>query len=231
MTKIGSELRRLCEGSATADEAASKVVRCLYEDLVDEEDGERLCTLVRLFKTHPYSRLGPELQGYTREILGEQPPFPEMKCLTLLATVGDRPEWNRREASVGHKAIPLPSEDFVGRFPMIAQLIHQFGLDTSSVIRPAPEILVDIERQRFNVFRVPDALTSPHIPAKEDFVIPFGIRSALGFGALLPSGSMFAVIMFCRFPVPEATADMFEPIALSVKLGLLPLMNESMFPG
>jgi hypothetical protein len=37
--------------------------------------------------------------------------------------------------------------------------------------------------------------------------------------------------MFCRFPVPEATADMFEPIALSVKLGLLPLMNESMFPG
>ena len=57
-----------------------------------------------------------------------------MQCLTLMATVGENPEWNSRKNSAGHKAIPLPSAEFVAQIPMIAQLIGQFGLDPSMVV-------------------------------------------------------------------------------------------------
>jgi len=153
-----------------------------------------------------------------------------MQCLTLLATAGDLPEWNRREASVGHQAIPLPSEAFVARFPMISQLIHQFGLETSALLKPTPGILVDVEEQKFNVFHIADAEGSPYVPAQQDFVVPFEIKSVLGFGSLMRRGSMFAVIIFSRLPVSRASAEMFQPIALSTKLALLPVMNEGVFP-
>jgi two-component system NtrC family sensor kinase len=230
MTRIGSELRRFGESSRSMEESAGRIVRYLYEVLVREADATRLCALVRLFKTHSYSKLSPELQASAREMLSDHEPFPEMKCLTLLATAGLIPEWNDREASVRHKAIPLPSEAFVARFPMLSQLIRQFGLEASELVKPRPEILVDIEEQQFNVFHIPDADRSPYVPAQEDFVVPFGIKSVLGFGSLLPRGDMFAVIIFSRLRVAKSTANMFEPIGLSAKLALLPVLDEGMFP-
>lgn len=230
MTRIGSDLRGFGESSRSMEESAGRIVRYLYENLVRESDGARLCALVRLFKTHSYSNLSPDLQESARDLLSDHEPFPEMECLTLLATAGLLPEWNARGASVGHKAIPLPSEAFVARFPMVSQLIHQFGLETSALLKPRPEILVDAEEQKFNAFHIPDAYRSPYVPAQENFVVPCGIRSVLGFGSLLPRGSMFAVIIFCRLRVSRSTANMFEPIGLSAKLALLPLVDEGMFP-
>lgn len=212
------------------EEAAGRIVRCLRENLVQESDRTHLCALVRLFKTHSYSKLAPELQQSARRILSDHEPFPDMKCLTLLATTGDLPQWNERESSVAHKAIPFPSEPFIERFPMISQLIHQFGLETSALLRPRPEILVDVEEQKFNVFHIADAEGSPFVPAQQDFVAPFGIKSVLGFGSLLPSGSMFAVIMFTRLRVSKHTANMLAPIGLSAKLALLPVVDEGLFP-
>jgi len=52
--------------------------------------------------------------------------------------------------------------------------------------------------------------------------VPFGIRSVIGFGGMLPSGNLFAVILFTKVPIPRETADLFRPLALSVKLAILP---------
>jgi hypothetical protein len=49
-----------------------------------------------------------------------------MKCLVLLASMGDRPEWGSRMSSTGHRAIPLPSGELVRKFPMISNLVKQF---------------------------------------------------------------------------------------------------------
>jgi len=67
--------------------------------------------------------------------------------LTLLATVGEQAEWNVRDQSIGHQAIPLPSEEIVARAPMISQLIRQLGLEIYTIIRPEPSILIDATRQ------------------------------------------------------------------------------------
>ena len=222
MIECGRALREASEPSRTMEEAADSIVRLLHRSLVDEDSGEPNCALVRCFKT---TRLG-QLPGDLREIALETLGFPKvsrsmMPCLTLLGTAGNEPDWNDRRHSRGHAAIPLQSVEFVERAPMIAALLVQMGLDIESALFPDQDIILDAEQHAFNVFHVEYAEGSPTIPA-QDFVRRHGVRSVLGFGGLLPSGDLFAVIMFARVQIPRETADLFRTIALGVKLALLP---------
>jgi hypothetical protein len=229
VVQSSSELRRAAIGAASMEEAARRIVDRLYDTVIDGSTGEGAVALVRLFKTHPYGALEPQQQRFADRLLAGQPPSPAMKCLTLLATRGQEPAWNDRHASRGHSAIPLPSEMMIGNAPMISQLIAQLGLDVSAILRPDPAMIIDLAQQTYNVFHVADAKGSPYIPAQSDFVIPYGIRSVLGFGGMLPSGNLFATIMFTRTPVPRETADLFANIALAVKLALLPFDGGATF--
>jgi signal transduction histidine kinase len=140
----------------------------------------------------------------------------------LLGTAGDEPEWNARNQSMGHRVIPLPSAEIVSSIPMISQLIYQLGLDVSTVLQPAPHMILAAEQKTYNIFHVPEAMGSPYIPAQTTFVIPFQIQSVLGFGGLLPSGELFAMILFSRTHIPHVTATMFKSHALAIKTALLP---------
>ncbi len=117
MTECGAALRRMGVGSKTMEETASRIVTHLYENLVDPQTGEKSLALVRLFKTHSYNELEPDLQTIVQQTLGEEPDNSAMKCLTLLATAGEHPDWNSRYASRGHQAIPLASEELVAQSP------------------------------------------------------------------------------------------------------------------
>ena len=112
---------------------------------------------------------------------------------------------------------------------MISQLVQQFGLDVHAVLDPDREIIVDLEQTSFNVFHIPQAAGSPYITAQDEFVLPYKIESVLGFGGMLPSGNLFAVIMFSKVPVPKDVADMFKTIALNVKMALLPFAEAATF--
>jgi serine phosphatase RsbU (regulator of sigma subunit) len=229
MAECGLALRQFGLGVESMEEASNRIVRYLYENFCTKPTGEKSCALVRLLKTHPYEDLEVELAEYARSMLHHYPPLPAMKCMTLLATVGEQTEWNSRHTSVGHKAIPLASESVVAQIPMISQLIRQLGLDIKTVINPGPDLLVEIEQRKYNVFYVPEAIGNPYIPAQESFVIPFGIKSVLGFGGLLPSGNLFAIIMFLKVQIPHSTAQMFSTLALNVKTALLPFDRGAVF--
>ena len=229
MTECSSVLRSLGTGSNSMEETANRIVRYLYDHLVDPRRGQRACALVRAYKTHPFGDLDAELQAFARALLGDHPESPDMNCLTLLASAGDKREWNSRTTSRGHGAIPLPSEQVVTQFPMISQLVNQFGIEISTVLKPAPGLMVDLGQRTYNVFYVPEAAGSPYIPAQADFVKPLGIRSALGFGGMLPCGSLFAVILFSKTQIPSETADLFKTLALSVKIAVLPFVGGAVF--
>ncbi|MBD1923739.1 adenylate/guanylate cyclase domain-containing protein [Microcoleus sp. FACHB-831] len=229
MVECGLALRHFGLGAESMEEASNRIVRYFYENFCTKPTGEKSCALVRLFKTHPYEDLEAELADYARSMLGDYPPLPVMKCMTALATVGEQTEWNSRHTSVGHKAIPLASESVVAQMPMISQLIRQLGLDIKTVINPDPNLLVEIEQRKYNVFYVPEAIGNPYIPAQDSFVIPFGIKSVLGFGGLLPSGNLFAIIMFLKVQIPHSTAQMFSTLALNVKTALLPFDRGAVF--
>lgn len=229
MTECGAALRKLGSGATSMEEAASRIVGYLYDHLIDQQTGAKACALVRFYKTHPYEGLDADLREFACGLLGEQPASPALKCLTLLTTIGERPEWNSRANSVGHKAIPLPSEQVVTQLPMIAQLVKQFGLEINMVLEPDPDFLMDLAQTTYNVFYIPEAVGSPYVPAQKEFVIPAAIESVLSFGGMLPSGHLFAIILFSKVHIPRETADMFKTVALSAKMAVLPFGDESVF--
>jgi len=81
---------------------------------------------------------------------------------------------------------------------MFLPLIEQFGMKVDMLIKPDQKFLLDLEQRAYNVYYVPEALGNPYIPAQKGFIVPYRIRSILGFGGLLPSGDMFAVPMFLQ---------------------------------
>lgn len=229
MLQCKTGLVQAAAGSDTMEDAARAVARYLYDQCGTSGAAERACALVRVYKTHAYGQLPLDLRTFA-DTAGQTGPYrPGVKCLTLLATVGDEPAWNSRRSSRGHQAIPLPSAGIVDQAPMIAQLVKQMGLEVETLINPSPELLRELEGKTFNVFHVTHALNSPFIPAQRDFVVPHRIRSVLGFGGLLRSGDLFAVIMFSRENIPRETADRFRGIALDVKAIFFPFEARQVF--
>jgi len=222
VTECGIKIRTLNKGATSMEEVAGKVVRYLYDTLYDGETGTRACSLVRFFKTHTFKKLDKELKDFAKGMLGGCDADPGIKCLTLLGTVGEKAEWNSRKTSKGHMAIPLPSEKAVEEIPMMRNLVKQLGIDVSQVVKPDPNLLLEMDQKTFNVFLVPEALGSSYIPAQEAFVIPYGIRSVVGFGGMLPKGDIFIVIMFMRAQITREAANLFKNLSLNLKLELLP---------
>jgi hypothetical protein len=214
--RCSNALRRLLSEAKSMEAAAAACCKFLYEELTDAR-GERACALVRCYKVHDFGLLPPDVQAFARAQL---PPGetagPQLRCLTLMATVGDEPEWNDRRLSKGHQAIALPTEAVVERAPMIAQLFRAFGVELRAAISPAPTIVRELAGRSYGVFYVPEAAGSQYIPA-QDFVAKYKIRSVLGFGGSLLSGDLFAIVLFTRVHVPEESADRFRSLALDVK--------------
>jgi hypothetical protein len=221
-------LREAASSAPTLESSAQRACRFLYDELRGA-DGERQCALVRCYKTHAYAALDPELQRFARSVLSDAQPPASMKCLTLMATVGQLANWNTRQQSRGHQAIPLPSPEMVEKAPMISQLIKELGMEITNVIAPSPEIVRELAGKRHGVFYVPNADGSPYIPAQDEFVRRYGIKSVLGFGGMLGSGDLFAVILFTVVPVPESAADRFKTLALDVKAAFSHFREGSVF--
>lgn len=229
MLQCGRGLRQAAASATSIEDAANSIVGYLYGNCRFQATGAHSCPLVRFYMTRPYSSLVPDLRAFAERQMGGVAAKPAMKCLTLMATVGQRSEWCDRRLSVGHRAIPLPSASIVEQAPMIAQLIKQMGLDISVIVEPSPEVLTELAGKTYNIFHVLEAKGSPHIPAQADFVERYDIRSVVGFGGVVHTGDLFAVIMFSRARIPAEAAARFKNIALDVKSVIFPLHNLSAF--
>lgn len=229
MTSLTGAIRKLGSDAETMEQAAQRIIDYLYDELNDRASGEKLCGLVRLFKTHAFGDLEEGLQSWAKNLAGQNEVAPGTKCLTLMATRGEQPDWNDRRASGGHKAIPLLSEQMVGTIPMISQLLKQLGLEVKMVLNPDPEFILKAGEHSFNVFYVASALGSPYIPAQDEFVKPAGIKSVIGYGGILPTGDLFVVIIFMKRAISRRNAELFQPLALSTKLALLPFIHKRTF--
>lgn len=220
MLRCGRGIRRAAQQATSMDAAADAIVRYLYTESGKGPAGDRACPLVRCYRTLSYNRLDPAQRQFADTLLSGTPASPEMKCLTLIATVGDEEAWCSPATSRGHRAVPLPSPEIVEQAPMIAQLIRQMGLQIPDVVSPNRDVVPDLAGKTYNVFHVDEALGSPYIPAQAEFVEPYRVKSVVGFGGLLRSGDLFAVIMFSRVPLSEEAAERFRAIGLDVKAAL-----------
>ena len=229
MLVSGSDIRKIARPAKSMEEAAESIIHYLYERCVEPGSSDKSLALVRCYKTHPYGALDVTLRRFADGALGGEKPSPSMKCLTLLATVGDQPAWNSRHTSMGHKAIPLPSATVIEQAPMIAQLIKQFGIEINELVAPSRDALSGNDGKTYNVFHVEQAKGSPSIPAQKEFVERYNIRSVLGFGGMLRTGDLFAIIMFAKRHIPVESAQRFKTLALDAKAAFFPYTIDQVF--
>jgi len=211
MLRWGFDLPRLIAGAATLEEAAQSVVRHIYDDALSPA-GARECALVRFYVTHPCATLPAELKAFAHAQMGDRKAVPELQCLALLGTAGDEPAWNNRHLSRAHQAIPLPGVNEVSRTPMIGQLLRSLGVRLEAVVSPRPELVRGLAAKTFDVFYVPEAVGSAHIP-DQDFVKRYGVRSVIGFGGALSKAGVYTILLFSRAPIPEAAVERFRNLA------------------
>jgi serine phosphatase RsbU (regulator of sigma subunit) len=225
MVRLAASLRDLAGGSTTVVDFASQVCTHLHEHLVDP-DGTRQTALVRFYGTLPFAALPADEQQFATSTWG--PTGPDVTCLTLLGTVGYEPAWNDRRLSRGHRVIPLADRSQVAGLPMVAALLHELGIDVDVLVSASTHLLGQSGGQPYGVFHVPQASGSAVIPA-QDFVTEYGIRSVLGFGGALPTGEVYAVILFAQVEVPRETAELFQTVALSTSLAALEMLATPIF--
>jgi hypothetical protein len=112
MIESGKQLRTAGQNAASMQSAARSVVDFLYDCFRVGATGEPCCALVRCFKTHTLATLPAPLKSLAFSILLDSTPPPGTQCLVLLASRGDRPDWNTPHTSAHHQVIPLPSAEF-----------------------------------------------------------------------------------------------------------------------
>jgi hypothetical protein len=220
LTRFGESIRGFAHEAGTMEDSARRIAGLLHQGL-ERADGSPSTALVRVYKTHAFGKLPDDLQRFAGGLASAGELQADTRCLTLLGTRGVQDDWNDRDRSDGHKAIPLPSEEFVRRLPMVAGLIEHLGLDVQDVVRPSEQRIVELAQRTYGVFHVPDAEGSPYVPA-QDFVREHGIRSALGFGGVLFTGDFFAVVMFCREPVSQDVSERIRILSLATRVALMP---------
>ena len=220
MLRCSRGLREAASHANTFDEAATAFTGFLYSGFADSATKEPQCALVRFYKTTSFGELDQSRQEFARNKVSTEYLRDDTRVLTLVATTGVQPEWCDPRRSVAHQAIPLPSVEIVEQAPMIAGLIKALGLEIADIVTPSVSLLRDAAGKSYNVFYVGRALGSPLIPAQTEFVRPYGIKSVIGFGGILPTGEFFAIVMFSRVSVPEEVATRFRNVALDIKAAL-----------
>lgn len=219
MITCGAHIRGLSYGRSSRSEFAEQLVRYMRGRIVDEKRAPAFA-LVRMFRTESFGQLDDRLQQIARKVAGDIPLNDETRCLVLLGSCGIEEQWNEVTQSTAHQVIPLPSEEFVQRLPMISELIQQLGFDVGGFLDRHEDLIIKSE-DGCAMFHVADAKDSEFIPVKDEFVTPYGIRSVVGFGDLLPSGEMFAVICFSQHEIDQRTAELFSHLSYSTKVAAL----------
>jgi hypothetical protein len=228
MLDASAELRNIANGASSMEAAAQRVAAYFHENFVNTATGRSAFVLSRCFKTHAFGLLPEELQSFARSVFSDHEPMFDTRCLTLLGTAGDRPEWKSRYQSTGHKAIPLISENVIQSLPMVSQLTKSLGLEAHALVNPDPKILLEHEKEGFNVFYVDEAFGSPYVPA-QDWVRSFAVKSVIGLGFVIHPSDIIALILFSGVPVEFETAQLFKSLALSLKLAFLSLSSRPVF--
>jgi|ERR1043166_378863 hypothetical protein len=216
--RCGAELRNRGNAARSVEEGAQAMAQFLYQELVDGRTGERACALVRCYATHAYESLPAELRGLARKSFGRKSIPADLRCLVLLGTAGDRPEWNDRRQSVAHQVIPLGAVDAIERSPMVAQMIRSFGIELSDLVALGDRPLRVPEGKTAGLFHVSQAEGSPFLD--QDFVAEQRIESVLGFGGPVRSGELLAMLLFSRTGIGDDTATRFRTMALDMRAGL-----------
>lgn len=179
------------------EQAADNAVRRIHSNFKGN-DGQPLFSLVRIFRICTYAELLPELRA-------EIDPS-HRQYLALMGTVGREEAWCSRRKSQAHQVIPLGST----LTPMLKAAFEQIGLFSDT--EQQSDLQIEITNWIECYFYVPTALGSPHIPAQDEFVKPYGIQSVIGMGTPFKTGAACLCLCFARESITAEESKKFIEI-------------------
>lgn len=203
---LGRSLMRGCRALPSFEAASQYICRTLY-DRIRTSDDVPLFSLIRLYRLVRVEDLPKELWS----LLDPGEKF----GIALMGTYGKLPEWQDRKQSLGHKVIPINKVMIPTKIPMFEQLlIADMEVDLKHLYSTG-DVLASLGRPSGGTFLIEDALKSPKIPAKDDFVVPHQIKSLVGFGGMVPDvqrrSTLYMLIGFTQFPVTiELAKDIYQ---------------------
>lgn len=222
-----AELAPRLQASRTVEEACTLLCSEIYERCRSGPNGERSLVLSRIYLSLPFASLDAGGADFARRTF-HLTPGPRDLFLALLGTHGDAPEWRDRKSSNGHRTIPL-NRQTVTTVPMVARCFQQIGFDLEIVLKGEQGIHLEGVSQSFGMFHVEEVPGSPYVPAQENFVKPYGVRSAVGCGAMLPNGAVSIWIGFSRHAIPQRAALPLVPLMPSFWHAIQPLYRRRTF--
>lgn len=215
------------------EEAAQAVV-----DTLNSEYSESI-VLARLFATVPFNKLPPVNQAFVSHLahtfnvgnLLEN----DTLVLSLLGTRGENPDWNDRRNSQGHVGIPLVSESFIDKIPMMSRLLKEIGMDLAWINSKNTSMVIDAVGRTSGIFYVEDAHTATDqqnrkIIAAQDFVNSFRVNTAFGLAGKYATSNVFVtLIVFCREILARSQAALFSSIITGYKANTMSLVGRGAY--
>jgi hypothetical protein len=186
------------------EQAAQAWAQTIYETF-REPGGNSTFALVRMFRIDEYAKLPPTLRAKAKA------DWPYV--IALAGTYGDEVAWCARQRSNGHQVL-----DPEVKSPMVWAAIQSIGLTWGPATSEALAMQQDTALSKY--FYVPDAIDSPYVPAQDEFVLPYGIKSVIGFGIRFLSNCAYMALCFSKVPLVEADVEKF--------VSLLPFVSTSL---
>ncbi|MEL6524714.1 MAG: hypothetical protein AAFQ07_03295 [Chloroflexota bacterium] len=175
---------------STFESCAQSICKRIHTEVKDE-NGNPAFALVRIFRSATHAELPPE----------QEEKDSDERWLSLMGTCGDEPAWCDRLQSEGHRILPAGAFET----PMLSAAFRQIGLDIEAYVEGdnlTPDFVQETD-ENYKYFHVPDAVGSPYNVAQEDFVQPYGIKSAVGFGLVFISGAFYMCLAFSKITLTK----------------------------
>lgn len=220
------EIERLRDGITEQIKAAPSVERAAATFTASFKRAFDSVALARMFVLAPMHRLPESEQSWARELaasVGRPEVDRNTPVLCLLGTAGDRPEWNDRTKSAGHRAIPLLDRNFIANAPMIEGLLRALKLDPQQRTQGGPIQLRPMAGGLNARFFVDDAAVTlddqqRHVIASRDFVMNHHIRTVFGMGGSYVTGEIAIAIIFTTEKLTALEVDRFTTFISTFKM-------------
>jgi len=227
--ELSQFIKGKCKDKSTLEETAQELMKTLYQIFITDSSKSAI-VLTRFFKSCSYCDLPDDIQGYIKQKEDRAIIPPQDKYLTLLGTYGDLEEWRHREKSENYKAFSLNDSNVFYKSPMLSAVFNQIGFTIPTATEPNNGVIVDKQDIDYGLFYVEDAKDSKFIPKQAEFVVPFGVKSAFGFGGHYVSTDVYAVIIFYRENISLKIAKLFLSLNPVIKLlTLRHVLTENIF--
>lgn len=223
--ELSAVLPEITAGAATVQQAAERVVRFFYDNMLDKDTGERSLAVVRCFVAQPFQRLPGGLQDLAVTASPTTSPHPRQLCLTLLATAGDEQAAHDDRMTRERATTVLPSAAADALSPMVAEVSQRLhrGESGGGLLRKVAS--------SYAIGFAADTRDGRLLSNWSGIVVAYGIRSILTLTARMSSDLQVTVALDSRVAIPERTADAFAAVGIGLKLAMLPHIHSGDLAG